>query len=255
MRYLDWLDQVGSKCTFFVVGRTAEAYPDLVREIIHRGHEVGCHSHSHVPLTDLGERAFRSELERNIESLVKCGATEIAGFRAPTFSLIEATQWAYGVLKALKFRYSSSVLPARNPLFGWRGFQGERTIQGIQEIPVSVGFFPFRVPFGGGVYFRCLPRMILNRLFDDAAARLSPVIGYFHPYDIDVRQERFMHPHLGNSRLLNRLMYINRDEVFERLDRVLRSGFTIISYREYVSLKAGATAKGARGPFAAVATS
>lgn len=242
MRYLDWLDQVRSKCTFFVVGRTAEAYPDLVREIIHRGHEVGCHSHSHAHLTDLGERAFRSDLERNIESLVKCGATEIAGFRAPTFSLIEATQWAYGVLKALKFRYSSSVLPARNPLFGWRGFQEERTIHGIQEIPASVGFFPFRVPFGGGVYFRCLPRMILNRLFDDAAARLSPVIGYFHPYDIDVTQERFMHPHLGNSRLLNRLMYINRDQVFERLDRVLRSGFTIISYRDYVSLKAGTVA-------------
>ena len=39
---LDLLDRHGAKATFFVLGWTAERNPDLVREMIRRGHEVGC---------------------------------------------------------------------------------------------------------------------------------------------------------------------------------------------------------------------
>src|SRR5687767_4322196 len=56
LRYLDWLETMRASCTFFVVGRTARAYPDLIREILHKGHEVACHSDDHRPLAELGPR-------------------------------------------------------------------------------------------------------------------------------------------------------------------------------------------------------
>ncbi|NUS39340.1 MAG: polysaccharide deacetylase family protein [Lysobacter sp.] len=44
---LDLLDRHGAKATFFVVGERAAARPDLVREILRRGHTLGNHSETH----------------------------------------------------------------------------------------------------------------------------------------------------------------------------------------------------------------
>lgn len=44
---LDRLDAHAAKATFFVVGERAAARPQLVREIVRRGHTLGNHSHSH----------------------------------------------------------------------------------------------------------------------------------------------------------------------------------------------------------------
>ncbi len=44
---LDLLDHHGAKATFFMVGERAAARPELVREVLRRGHGIGNHSHSH----------------------------------------------------------------------------------------------------------------------------------------------------------------------------------------------------------------
>lgn len=46
-RTLDLLDQLGMRATFFVLGHLAEAHPDLVSEILRRGHTIGSHGHRH----------------------------------------------------------------------------------------------------------------------------------------------------------------------------------------------------------------
>ncbi len=48
LHLLDVLAQHGVRATFFVIGRHAEQYPDLVRRISAEGHEVGNHSFSHA---------------------------------------------------------------------------------------------------------------------------------------------------------------------------------------------------------------
>lgn len=45
---LGQLDAVGAKATFFLLGKHAEEYPDLVGEIKARGHAIGNHSHTHL---------------------------------------------------------------------------------------------------------------------------------------------------------------------------------------------------------------
>ena len=44
---LDLLDRHGARATFFVVGARARARPELVREIVRRGHGLGNHSDGH----------------------------------------------------------------------------------------------------------------------------------------------------------------------------------------------------------------
>lgn len=44
---LDVLDRYGARATFFVIGRKAEAHPELLREIVARGHAIGSHSYDH----------------------------------------------------------------------------------------------------------------------------------------------------------------------------------------------------------------
>ena len=44
---LDILKERGIKATFFIVGRYAELYPDLVRRIVDEGHAIALHSYSH----------------------------------------------------------------------------------------------------------------------------------------------------------------------------------------------------------------
>ncbi|MBL0189839.1 MAG: DUF3473 domain-containing protein [Saprospiraceae bacterium] len=58
------------------------------------------------------------------------------------------------------FTYSSSVLPAKNPLFGWDGFGNAPKIvkNNFWELPISLNNSKFlKVPLYGGIYFRVLP--------------------------------------------------------------------------------------------------
>jgi peptidoglycan-N-acetylglucosamine deacetylase len=44
---LDLLEQHGAKATFFLIGAKVERYPQLVRDIVGRGHEVANHTYHH----------------------------------------------------------------------------------------------------------------------------------------------------------------------------------------------------------------
>ena len=44
---LDLLDRHQVKAIFFVIGEKVRAHPDLAREVVRRGHEIGNHTHSH----------------------------------------------------------------------------------------------------------------------------------------------------------------------------------------------------------------
>jgi polysaccharide deacetylase family protein (PEP-CTERM system associated) len=235
-KYLEWLRKRGFKCTFFVCGDVAETYPSLIQDIASAGHELACHTHRHVPLDRQSRETFKEALEANVAALLRAGAPRPQGFRAPDFSLTPSTSWAYDVLRELGFTYSSSVLPAKNPLYGWKEFgRRPRRVRGIVEIPMTVRKFgPLHIPIAGGVYFRVLPSALVRRSVKGHLKTGVPLLGYFHPYDIDTEQERFMHPDINDSRFYNFLMYHNRKKVFRRLDSIIQMGFTICPYAEYV---------------------
>ncbi len=45
---LDMLRRHGARATFFVLGRQARQYPEIVDRIVREGHDIGCHSYAHL---------------------------------------------------------------------------------------------------------------------------------------------------------------------------------------------------------------
>jgi peptidoglycan-N-acetylglucosamine deacetylase len=81
---LDVLDEHQAKATFFVIGHKAERYPELVREILARGHAVGVHGFAHDRLFALrGSRRVRADLERAIRVVENITEQTPTLFRPP----------------------------------------------------------------------------------------------------------------------------------------------------------------------------
>lgn len=240
-RYLEFLARHGAYATFFVTGDVARRFPDLIQRIVAAGHEIGCHSDRHLPLDRQNPSSFRDDLERNRDALQAAGAGEVRGYRAPFLSLVEGTRWAYPVLADLGFLYSSSVLPGRSPLYGWPGFGSEpRRIDGIIEIPISLLTIPgIGLPSAGGVYFRVLPEALLATAWRAQSRSGAPLVGYFHPYDLDSESGWSAFPGYRRFSLSNILLHLNRRSVLPRLERLIQAGFAIRPYRELASAASG----------------
>jgi peptidoglycan-N-acetylglucosamine deacetylase len=67
---LEALDRKQAKATFFVTGRWAKKNPDLVKEIVARGHELGNHGYSHPHPDQISVGANEEELVKT-ETIVK----------------------------------------------------------------------------------------------------------------------------------------------------------------------------------------
>src|SRR5688572_8170132 len=93
-QYLDFLDQCNSKATFFVLGQVAKTDPDVVKMIVDRGHEVGCHGYDHIPLNKHTQESFAEDIDKALEALAQAGAKNVMGYRAPFLSITPKTSWA-----------------------------------------------------------------------------------------------------------------------------------------------------------------
>jgi len=77
------LDKYSVKATFFVSGVSALKYPEIIKEIIARGHSIGNHSFHHNPFLMLGSYNYLyQEIFRAQEILRKMGVNALA-FRPP----------------------------------------------------------------------------------------------------------------------------------------------------------------------------
>ncbi|MDD2971117.1 MAG: polysaccharide deacetylase family protein [Lachnospiraceae bacterium] len=63
-KLLDGLKKRGVHATFFVTGKSAEAYPELVKREQEEGHVIGNHTYSHLQLTKGNRRQFKEELQK-----------------------------------------------------------------------------------------------------------------------------------------------------------------------------------------------
>lgn len=68
-RTLDLLDLFGMRATFFVLGTQAESNPDLVSEILRRGHSVGSHGYLHEHHLLRSPAWIRDDLNRSVASI------------------------------------------------------------------------------------------------------------------------------------------------------------------------------------------
>lgn len=80
---LDGLKERGAKASFFVLGKQAQAYPDLIRRMQKEGHLVGNHTYSHIQLGKSNREAFKAELVKTSEVLSELTGDEVQYVRPP----------------------------------------------------------------------------------------------------------------------------------------------------------------------------
>lgn len=80
---LDALAQANVKATFFILGRHAERWPDIVLRIFHEGHQVGNHGYFHRRLHFKRPFYVRQDIKLGKRAIERTGAKSPDWFRAP----------------------------------------------------------------------------------------------------------------------------------------------------------------------------
>ncbi len=80
---LDTLDQYNVKSTFFLVGFWVDKYPDMVKKIKDRGHDVGNHSSTHPHMSKLSSQKIAQELNNTGDKIQAITGEKPFLFRPP----------------------------------------------------------------------------------------------------------------------------------------------------------------------------
>lgn len=205
-RLLDLLSEHDARATFFVLGWVAERSPELVREIIERGHEVASHGSDHKRVTTLTPDQFRDSVRSSKHLLEDVTGKEVFGYRAPSFSIIRGGEWALDILLEEKYRYDSSLFPVQRQGYGFVGggrdpYELQLASGTLHEIPpATLNLGSAVLPAAGGAYFRHLPYALVHSALVSAEQRGEPGTFYIHPWELDPGQPRLSVPILTRVR-------------------------------------------------------
>lgn len=129
-RILDLLDKHGINGTFFTPGFVAERHPDLMREIIARGNELGHHGYLHERPDFVDEAEEERIMIRGLEALEGITGVRPRGYRSPAWELKPTSP---ALIKKYGFLYDSSLMGDDVPYLIDAGDDGEHLL----EIPVQ----------------------------------------------------------------------------------------------------------------------
>jgi polysaccharide deacetylase family protein (PEP-CTERM system associated) len=241
---LDLLGELDARATFFLLGITARRYPDLVAEIVSRGHEPASHGFAHERVHRQTRDEFRRDLAQSVEVVERHAGRRPLAFRAPAFSINRETPWAYEELADLGFRYDSSLYDSPkvpNRIRGIPAAPYRLELGGgreLWELPIGVARIAGRqVPVGGGSYWRLLPRRVLFAGLRGVTRENAFPVLYFHPYELDPEPLRARLPASPSARqrlkALERAAWRNtgRSLVARRLRAAARE-FRLVSYEQ-----------------------
>ena len=82
-KLLDILDEYNAKCTFFLVGIWVDKYPEMVKAIVKRGHEIGNHSATHPHMSQISEAKNLEELRIMSDKVENLTGVRPTLFRPP----------------------------------------------------------------------------------------------------------------------------------------------------------------------------
>lgn len=185
------LERTNCKATFFCLGWIAETYPEIIKEIVARGYEIGSHTRMHQLTYEQSPEEFQQDLEHSIKTLEDLTGQKIRYFRAPGFSIREDNKWAFEVLAKLGIEIDCSVFPALRKHGGFPSYKKPvpsiLKYNGIElkELPINyVTLLDKPIIFSGGGYFRLFPYSFIKRWTEQS----SYVMSYLHPRDFDFEQ-------------------------------------------------------------------
>lgn len=184
------------RATFFTLGWIADRYPGLVRSVAAAGHEIASHGWWHRRISRCTREEFRSEVVDSRRILEDVCGVRVYGHRAPSFSMVPGSEWAFDVLVEAGYTYDSSVFPVHRGDYGYPGADPEphyvkRAAGRILELPLTTTTIAgWRLPAAGGGYFRHLPYALTRHAFRERDRSGRPGVFYIHPWELDPEQPR-----------------------------------------------------------------
>ena len=190
-RYLDAilneLDDCKLKATFFCVGEMGRSFPEVIRRIQIRGHEIGCHSNIHTWLNKMTEAECREDTRCAVDSLEQCIGDKVLSYRAPAFSIGEKNKWAFEILVENGIERDASIFPVARDFGGFPNF-GQKNPCIIDFNGVKLKEFPIcttqvlgkELAYSGGGYFRFFPLGFIEKEIKKSQYSMC----YFHIGDL-----------------------------------------------------------------------
>lgn len=194
-RILDLLDRHNIKATFFCVSGMAADFPNVVKQITAKGHEVGCHSNTHQWLNKMTREEALKDTKMAVDALEQLIGQKVTSYRAPAFSIGEKNKWAFEVLAECGIECDASVFPAARDFGGFPQFEEHVptlvTYQGasIKEFPIpTTKLLGKEFAFSGGGYFRLFPLSFIKSRMKESDYNMC----YFHIGDLLPGPDRAM---------------------------------------------------------------
>jgi len=123
-RILDLLEKWEIKATFFIPGYVAEQYPETVKLIHSKQHEIGLHGYLHERVDEINEAEIEEAIIKSKRIFQELTGAQIRGYRSPSW---EITNDTLKVLKRSDILYDSSLMGYDHPYW----------INDIPELPVQ----------------------------------------------------------------------------------------------------------------------
>lgn len=190
-QFLDMLDRLNIKATFFTLGEIAEKHSEILKDIQSRGHAIGCHGLDHELLYNKRDLEFKKQIikaKKILESIL--GKDTIKGYRASCFSM---DRKKLEILKQCGYKYDSSYICfAQHPLYGKMNLEDFEKIDDLIykqedffefEIP-TFKFWKFNIPISGGGYLRLFPYQVISILIKKYLKKHNNFVFYLHPFEL-----------------------------------------------------------------------
>ncbi len=216
---LDLLDNHSIKATFFVLGAVAREYPYVVRNIVERGHDLGCHSDIHKKLWQLNKLQLKEDTRKSIDSIEQLSGKKITKYRAPAFSIGEDNKWALEILVENGITIDCSIFPGTRSYGGFPEFKEARPCvieyNGIKlkEMPIGLrSILKKSLAYSGGGYFRLLPYSLIKKWTSESNYNMM----YMHVHDFNSNQKRIISAryflnYYGNKKSMKKLAKLLTD--------------------------------------------
>lgn len=213
-------DRCGVKGTFFVLGWVADQFPELVRNLVDRGHEVATQGYYHRTIRQMDPGEFEEDLLRSKESVERAAGTRVHGHRIPHF-LSEQDLWALDVIAKHGYRYDSSLRPLLRSFGSQAGrrFIHEHTYEDntLMELPISsLSYHGYALPIAGGNFYRQIPHTLMKKAVKRWTRKYdAPFVMYFHVWELDPDQPRIsagsLFSRIRHYRKLDKMAWVLRD--------------------------------------------
>lgn len=243
-RILELLEAQNIKATFFCLGRLATDFPQVVKVIAEKGHEIGCHSNVHFWLNKMTKQEAFEDTRSAVDALEQCIGQKVKSYRAPAFSIGNDNKWAFEVLAECGIERDASVFPATRDFGGFQQFKKNVpslvSYQGaiIKEFPIPTAkILGKEMAFSGGGYFRFFPLWFVKNQIKNRAYNMT----YFHIADLMPemtklqsreeyeayfkesgtlinRYKRYVKGNFGKKQALLKLQYLIGDATFMSLE-------------------------------------